>query len=241
MADIFREVEEDVRRERYAQLWKKYGDYIVAVAAVIVIGICAYELWQRYQASERTKASDQFIEATVAADPGQAADMFARLATNAPDGYAQLAKMDEAGALLAAGQRDHAIAIYKNIAANPDSPFAEAARVRAGWAIVDTASEEEVRELLAPVADPANPWHYMAQEILAYADYRNGDMKAALTTFQVLSKAADAPAGIRARANAMATFIMAGGNKDVGTVPPLQPRVPVTHTVPQAASPKPTR
>jgi len=239
VADIFREVEEDVRRERYAQLWKQYGDYAVAIAAVIVIGVAGFELWQRYEVRERTKASDQFIEASVAADPAQASDMFAHLATTAPDGYAQLAKMEEAGALLSSGQRDHAIAIYKNIAANPDSPFAEVARIREGWALVDTVSKEEVTELLAPLSDPSNPWHYMVQEILGYADYRNGDMKAALTSFQNLSKQPDAPAGIRARANAMATFIMAGGARDVGTVPPLQPRAPV---VPQAATPqKPAR
>jgi len=129
VADIFREVEEDVRRERYAQLWKKYGDYAVALAAAVVIGVSGFELYQRYEAGERTKASDQFIEATVAADPSQAADMFAHIASTAPD-------------------------------------------------------------------------------------------------------------GIRARANAMATYILSGGDKDVGTVPPMQPNiVPPAH----AAAPKPAK
>ncbi|HEY5237537.1 MAG TPA: tetratricopeptide repeat protein [Rhizomicrobium sp.] len=238
MADIFREVEEDVRRERYAQLWKKYGDYAVALAAAVVIGVSGFELYQRYEAGERTKASDQFIEATVAADPSQAADMFAHIASTAPDGYAQLAKMDEAGALLASGQRDHAIAIYKYIAGNPDSPFAEAARIRAAWALADTATKQELTTLLAPVSDPSNPWHYMSEEILAYADYHAGDTQKALTSFQILSKQLDAPAGIRARANAMATYILSGGDKDVGTVPPMQPNiVPPAH----AAAPKPAK
>ncbi|HSZ10687.1 MAG TPA: tetratricopeptide repeat protein [Rhizomicrobium sp.] len=240
MADIFREVEEDVRRERYAQLWKKYGDYAVAVAAIVVIGVAGFELWQRYEARERTKASDQFIEATVAADPSQAAELFARLATTAPDGYAQLSKMDEAGALLASGQRDHALAIYKNIAGDSASPFSEVARIREGWALADTDTAEELTTLLAPLTDPANPWHSMANEILAYAHYREGDTARALTTFQVLAKDTNAPAGIRARANAMATFIAAGGAKDVGTVPPLQPKVMLPAQQAQPAAPQTT-
>jgi len=103
-------------------------------------------------------------------------------------------------------------------------------------------SKEEVTELLAPLSDPSNPWHYMVQEILGYADYRNGDMKAALTSFQNLAKQPDAPAGIRARANAMATFITAGGARDVGTVPPLPHMPAAPSTTPQAATPqKPAR
>jgi len=39
MSDIFQEVEEDVRKERYEQLWKKYGNYIIGAAAILVIAV----------------------------------------------------------------------------------------------------------------------------------------------------------------------------------------------------------
>jgi len=42
MSDIFQEVEEDVRRERYEQLWKKYGNYMVAAAIVVVMAVGGY-------------------------------------------------------------------------------------------------------------------------------------------------------------------------------------------------------
>ena len=58
MSDIFREVEEDVRRERFEQIWKQYGDYIIAGVAVIVIAIAGYELWQRYEETQRLKSSE---------------------------------------------------------------------------------------------------------------------------------------------------------------------------------------
>ena len=37
MSDIFREVEEDVRRERLEKIWKEYGDYIVAALALLIL------------------------------------------------------------------------------------------------------------------------------------------------------------------------------------------------------------
>ena len=33
MSDIFREVDEDVRRDRAAEFWKKYQNYVIAFAA----------------------------------------------------------------------------------------------------------------------------------------------------------------------------------------------------------------
>ena len=36
MADLFQEVDEDVRRERYQELWKRYGNFVVAGAVLIV-------------------------------------------------------------------------------------------------------------------------------------------------------------------------------------------------------------
>ena len=61
MSDIFREVEEDVRREKLVKFWKAYGDYLIALAALFIIGIAGWQLWQRYEARQRDAASTAFI------------------------------------------------------------------------------------------------------------------------------------------------------------------------------------
>ncbi len=55
MSDIFREVEEDVRRERLEKLWKPYGDYVIAAGRGRLLGIGGYKLWQRYETSRAGK------------------------------------------------------------------------------------------------------------------------------------------------------------------------------------------
>ena len=48
MADIFHEVDEEVRREQLKKLWERYSVYIIAAAVLIVVGIAAwrgYEYW----------------------------------------------------------------------------------------------------------------------------------------------------------------------------------------------------
>jgi hypothetical protein len=66
----------------------------------------------------------------------------------------------------------------------------------------------------------------VAGEILAYADYRAGDLKAAQAGFESIAKSSDATRPLRGRAEAMATFIKGGGDKEYGTVPkPALPQV----------------
>jgi hypothetical protein len=223
VSDIFREVEEDVRRERLEKLWKKYGDYIIAGLAVLVVGVAGYKLWQHYQAVQIAKASVAYSAAAQLSNGGKNADAaqaFARIAKNAPGGYAASAKLAEADALLADGKTADAIALYKSVAQKDKTELGDLARIRAAWALADSASKSDLQTLLAPLTDPKSSWRFMAREILAYCDFRDGAMKAAQSEYDGLAAESEAPATVRQRAGAMASLIRAGGGANYGTVPP---------------------
>ena len=224
MTDIFHEVEEDVRRERYEKLWKLYGNYAIAGVFAVLFAVVGFKLWQRYEQQQRISASQTFLAAQKVADAGdgqQAAQTFADLVKTAPGGYATLAKLAEADALLSAGNRSDAVTLYKQVADKDSGTLGSVARLRAAWAMADYASKSDLQSLLTPLTDPKSKWQYPAREVLAYADYRAGNIKLAQSEFASLGKAKDAPDGVRQRANAMATFIAAGGDADFGTVPPM--------------------
>ena len=63
MADIFREVDEDIRRERYAKLWKAYGRYVIGAALALVIGVAATIGWREYTRAQREADGAQFAAA----------------------------------------------------------------------------------------------------------------------------------------------------------------------------------
>ncbi len=222
MSDIFREVEEEVRRERYAQLWKKYGDFVIAALALLILAAAGFQVWRYYDQRARERASDEYAAAQALLESNradQASTAFAKLADSAPGGYAVVARLQNADALLAAGNTDQAVALYKKIAAGDDPLLAAVARLREGWALVETTPRLQLETLLAPLTDPNSEWRYMAREILAYADYRAGKFSAAQKEYETLSAEQKAPIGVRQRANAMASFLKAGGDKDYGTVP----------------------
>ena len=49
MGDIFNEVNEDVRREQLIGLWRRYGRYLLAALAAIIIGTAAHGVWNHFK------------------------------------------------------------------------------------------------------------------------------------------------------------------------------------------------
>lgn len=243
MSDIFHEVEEEVRRERFEQLWKQYGDYVIAGFALIIIAIAGFELYQRYQTNERLKASETLIAAQQLADSGDIAKAtpgFALIAKDSPSGYAKMARLSQAGALLQAGQRDAAVAIYKSVAGEDAGVIGKVAIIREAWALVDTAEPSEMQALLAPLSDAQNPWRFAAREILAYADFHAGQNDKAQAEFKALAQDKDAPEQMRRRVAAMAEYLANGATVNFGTVPPPEPAPPVPGVPPApGAAPAP--
>ncbi|HSM95079.1 MAG TPA: tetratricopeptide repeat protein, partial [Rhizomicrobium sp.] len=210
MTDIFHEVEEEVRRERWEKLWKEYGDYVIAAAAFLVIAAAGWQLWLYYQHREQLHSSAEYLAAQQLLDAGQApaaAEAFGKLAANAPSGYAQVSRLQEAGALLAAGRTADAVKLYMEMANSGDDILASVARIRAAWAIADTAPRADLEKLLAPLTDAASPWNPMAREILAYSDFRAGKIPQALAQYKRLSTEKNLPDSLHQRAAAMTTYL----------------------------------
>ena len=63
MADIFQEVEEDLRRDKAARLWRRYGSYVLVAALAIVAGTAAYVWWKQHVAARQIAEGDAFAAA----------------------------------------------------------------------------------------------------------------------------------------------------------------------------------
>ena len=242
MSDIFHEVEEEVRRERYEQLWKEYGDYVIAAVAFLVIAVAGWQLWRTYEQRAGARASEQYSAAMQLLQSGQspaAAEAFGKLASDAPSGYAKISRLQEAGALLAAGRPADAIKLYNEVASGNDALLAGIARIRLAWATVDSTPRAQLETQLASLTDPGSPWSPMAREILAYADFRDGANAKALAEYKRLATDKNAPQALHERAAAMATFLAAGGGAAYGTVPHPAPKQPAAaDKTPQGTQPK---
>ncbi|MBV8754347.1 MAG: tetratricopeptide repeat protein [Hyphomicrobiales bacterium] len=213
MADIFQEVDEEVRRERLEQLWKQHGNYIIAalILALACIGAWrGYIYWQERKAAE---AGATYEAASTLADEGkhkEAEAAFAKLATEGTAGYRTLARFREA-AQLGLSDAKAAVASYDTLAADASLgvPLQDLAAVRAGLLLVDTAPYQELRTRLEPLTAGDRPFRHSARELLAFAAWRAGDNAAAHQWIDAVVADPETPSTIRNRVDVLAALIPA--------------------------------
>lgn len=242
MSDIFQEVEEDVRRERYEKLWKQYGNYIIALAVLIVAAVAAWQVWQRYDLSQRQRVSDEMQKADQVATSGNyvtAETQLSPLAKSAPGGYADLAKFRLAGVYLAEGKRDQSVDLLRQLTATSDPILSSAARLRLAWTLADASPKADLVTLLQPLMAKDNPWRFAAAEVIAYVDLKDGNRNQAITEYQQLAQDAAAPQTLRQRAGGISEFLKANPQ---GSVAPPQAsgaaaEAPAKPAAPAAAPP----
>ena len=212
MSDIFREVDEEVRQDRAKDMWKKYGVYIMALAALIVVSVSGFKAWQYYSSQQAEKAGVAYLKNMVLVDNGEdakALEAFRAMSQKGSSGFYLLSKFQEAGLLAKAGKNDEAIELYDTLADNTaiDDSLRNLARFRAALLLSNNASFKEVENRIGELATTGNPWRQSAQEILALTAFRTGDLIQAEEIFAILSTDPETPNDMRTRATAMLSII----------------------------------
>jgi hypothetical protein len=212
LADIFNEVDEEVRRERIRRLFDQYGLYILILVVLFVAGIAGWRAWEYYQNQRAAEFGAQFEAAATLAEAGKVSEAekdFAKIAADGTHGYRVLASLREAEATVAR-DRAAAVAQFDAIAADTsiNSRFRDLAAIRAGLLVVDTATLPDMEKRLETVAAPGQPFRHSARELLALSAFRAGDQKALQRWSELIAGDAESPAQMRARVESL--MLLAG-------------------------------
>lgn len=203
VSDIFREVDEEVRREQLKKLWDRYGNYAVAAAVLLVAGIAAwrgYAWWEEKKAAETGAAFEVASSLAEAGKRSEAEAAFAKIAADGTSGYRQLARLREA-AELAQTDAKAAIAAYDRIAADGSvgPVLRDLAALRAGALFIDAGAFDEARQRLEPLAAEDRTFRHTAREFLVLAAWRAGDTAAAKRWSDMMMTDTQTPAATRSR------------------------------------------
>jgi hypothetical protein len=215
VADIFQEVDEEVRRERLEKLWKRYGNLVIAACILVVVAVGAwrgYEWWQNKKAVESGAAFEAAVALAEAGKHQDAEAAFAKLAADGSAGYRPLARLREADEL-AHTDKAAAVKAYDEIAADKSAGAVidELAALRAGFLLVDTAPYSEIRARLEPLTGADKTFRHSARELLALSAWKSGDMTAARQWADMIITDPQTPQGTRTRAEMLSELIAASG------------------------------
>lgn len=208
MADVFSEVDEELRKERYEILWKSYGKYVIGIASLIIIAVAGTVGWREYMTAKYASESGRFeaaLRLTSSDDRDRGAQAFSALADDASVGYRVLAKLQYAQTLMVKGEYSMAISVYDSLQSDNelDQNMKDFARLLASQALLklgDPNSVESLEKRLKPLLDVGNSWRFSAGEVAGALALKAGNLEVARRKFKALADDQMAPNGIRERA-----------------------------------------
>jgi hypothetical protein len=204
--NMFREVEEDLERQRYEALWKRYGVFVVAAILAIIFGTAGNSYWQTHTAASRQEATGGLAELlgqsnTEPARKIEALEDFA--ATHKGQTQATLAELHAAALLAKQGNKDAAAKIYDGIAtdAGADHAFRQLADLLSVQVQIDGGDPALLQKRLVPLMGEKEPWRFSAMELLSGTlALRSGDIIKAKEMFTALAEDASVPQSLGVRA-----------------------------------------
>ena len=214
MTDIFKEVDEDIRRDQYKKLWDRFGPYLIGAAVLIVAATAGFRGWEYWQEQRAQASGDRFlaaIEAAAAGDHDQAMSLLQEVAENGSGDYPMLARFRIATERVASGDSNGAIDEYDAIAESSGIPdeVRNIARLRAAFIMVDTSTTDELRTRIGDLAETGNPWRHTARELIGLSAWRSGEYEVARGFFNDIAVDQETPNDLRQRSEVMLSLIRA--------------------------------
>ena len=222
MVDVFDQVEEELRSDRYKRLARTWLPVVGGVLLVALIAALAWWGWQKMETSKADKASIAYqrglesleSDNLVGADAAfiQAADE-----GNAP--YKALALQHRAGIAVRQNRIPAAVELLDEAAgASRDPLLRDGAAYKAALLLMDTASLEDVQARLEPLTEEGRPFRAFAREALAMAQLQHGKTAEARSTLVVLKNGLDTPRELSQRAELALASIDDGSAANISRI-----------------------
>ncbi|MEJ0066013.1 MAG: tetratricopeptide repeat protein [Caulobacteraceae bacterium] len=231
MVDLFDEVEEELRSDRYRNLLRTLIPWVTGIFAAVLLGYLAfwgYTAWQDRNLAGGALAYQKGVDALSTGDTATALTSFEAAKQAGAPGYKTLALMEQGNLRAELNKPDEAAKLFDQAAdAAPNQILGDLARLKAAQVLLDTAPLPQLTTRLTPLMDGKRPYAIFARETLAMAKLMAGKNDAAKSDFQVIQVSLLAPEDMRQRAQLAIALIDSGeaatavsAVKTAATMPP---------------------
>jgi len=226
---LLREVDDELRGDRMRALWKRFGPYVIGAAVAIVLIVAVNEGWAWWQKSNAARSSDQFyaaLELAEGTDIAAAQEALNKVIAEGSGGYPTLARFRQAALLAKDGKSAEAVAAYDALATAETNPrIRELALALSAYLLVDSGDIAAVQQRVGGLVTPENPMRNAARETLGLAQYKAGDINAALDTFEAILNDATASQEVRSRIQVFVAQLIAEGAVSSAASATVEPTV----------------
>ena len=211
---LLQEIEEDLQRQKYEKLWKKYGHFVLgAILGIVLITafVSGWRSWKTYSEQNASAGLLRFVEGETEDKARQIDNLEAFARANPGTGHAVLARLNAAKIAFKEGKTEQAVTIYDSLAndASVETPFRQLGVLMSVQAQLDSGEPAALKERIAPLmADGA--WRVTAKEFTALLNLRMDDKEAAKNLYSEIAQEKEAPESVIQRANDMLRWLNEG-------------------------------
>ena len=229
---LMSEIETDLRSDEFRKIWSRYGNFIIGLVVVFILGVTGFQLYRQYEAREREATARRYETAIKAAESGkrdEAIAQFGEIVKQGGKGYGALARLTQAALQIEKQDIDGAVANYKALAADQkaDPIFRDLATLLRVLHSLDREDAKSLEAALTPLANPNNAFNLSALELQALLAAKQGDTDRAIKTLAQISADPATPPSMRERAEDLTKLYQSG----------IMPPPPAAPTLPAAAAP----
>jgi hypothetical protein len=213
MSDIFREIEEEVRRDRALDLVKKYQNLFIGAALLIVLGTAGWRFYQHQELQKSQESGARFeqaLEDSRAGRPAEAQKILSDLEKSGTSGYRTLARLRDAAEL---GTTDvkKGIAAFDALAADTSLPkiVQDLARLRAALLMSNEATADMLRAKLQPLLS-GSEMSGLAREVIGLALLKAEQYEAAGKEFDAILTDPNASPQLKSRVDLYLGLVKSG-------------------------------
>lgn len=229
MVDVFDQVEEELRSDRYKRLARTWLPVVGGVLLVALIAALAWWGWQKMETSKADKASIAYqrgLESLESNNLVGADAAFVQAADEGNAAYKALALQHRAGIAVQQNRIPAAVELFDEAAgASRDPVLRDGAAYKAALLLMDTASLEDVQARLEPLTEEGRPFRAFAREALAMAQLQHGKAAEARSTLVVLKNSLDTPREISQRAELALASIDDGTASNIPAITDAMARI----------------
>lgn len=205
MVDVFDQVEEELRSDRYKRLARTWLPIVGGVLLVALIAALSWWGWQKMETGKADKASIAYQRGLDSLESNNlvgADAAFTQAVNEGNAAYKALALNHRAGIAVQQNRIPAAVELFDEAAqASSDPLLRDAAAFKAAMLLIDTASLEDLQARLAPLIEDGRPFRAFAREALAMAQLQHGKTAEARQTLVVLKNSLDTPRELAQRAD----------------------------------------
>jgi hypothetical protein len=207
MSDLLQEIDEAIKRENAAKMWRENGPFLIGGLVLLVALTGAFAAWNAWELKKNTQQTNLLVSALETPYPQTALSAAAQALSGK---HRAMAQLQAAGLEAQAGKNDEALKLYRLVAADSSAPglwrdLATLMAVRLDWSATPTPEAAKTLSAeLKPLLAKNNAWrlHALVQAATISAEGLQ-DYKGALSMLNdVISNAATAPS-LRERAVAL--------------------------------------